>query len=35
MKKEKEAEPLSFEVTDPKLPVIRSGPMENRVNHSK
>lgn len=35
MKKEKEAEPLSFEVTDPKPPVIRSGPMENRVSHRK
>lgn len=28
--KEEEKKPLSWEVADPKLPVVRSGHMENR-----
>ena len=28
--KEEEKKPLSWEIADPKLPVIRSGHMENR-----
>ena len=30
MKKEEEKKPIPWEVADPKLPVIRSGHMENR-----
>ena len=30
MKKREETEPVNWEVKDPKLPVIRSGRMENR-----
>ena len=35
MKKEKQTEPqpTGWEMTDPKPPIIRSGHMENRVNH--
>ena len=29
-KQEEEKKPLSWEVSDPKLPVIRSGHLENR-----
>ena len=29
--KEEEKKPLSWEVGDPKLPVVRSGHMENRI----
>jgi hypothetical protein len=32
MKKEEE-KPISWETTDPKLPVVRSGHMENRRCH--
>ena len=28
--KEEEKKPLSWEIVDPKLPVVRSGHMENR-----
>ena len=31
--KQEEKKPVDWEVTDPKQPVIRSGPMENRKNH--
>jgi hypothetical protein len=31
--KQEEKKPVDWEVTDPKPPVIRSGPMENRKNH--
>ena len=31
MKKKEEKEPIVFEVSDPKPPVIRSGHMENRI----
>ncbi len=31
--KQEEKKPVSWEVTDPKPPVIRSGHMENRKNH--
>lgn len=30
MKKEEEKKPLSWEVGDPKMPVVRSGHLENR-----
>ena len=33
MKKKEEKQPLNFEVTDPKPPVIRSGHMENRTRN--
>lgn len=32
MKDEDKKQPTGWEVTDPKPPVIRSGPMENRHN---
>ncbi len=32
-KEEKEEKPTGFDVVDPKPPVIRSGHMENRVQH--
>lgn len=31
MKKEDEKSPLSWEVTDPKPPVVQSGRMESRI----
>ena len=31
MKKDEEKKPLSWEAADPKLPVIQSGRMENRI----
>ena len=31
--KQDEKKPVTFEVTDPKPPVIRSGHMENRRNY--
>ncbi len=31
--KQEEKKPVTWEVTDPKPPVIRSGRMENRKNH--
>ncbi len=31
--KQEEKKPVTWEVTDPKPPVIRSGHMENRKNH--
>ena len=33
MKKQEEKDPISWEAKDPKPPVIRSGHMENRVQH--
>ncbi len=34
MKKEEEKKPVTWEVADPKLPVVRSGHLENqRRNH--
>jgi len=33
MKKKEEASPISWEVKDPKPPVIHSGHMENRTKH--
>ena len=33
MKKKEEKEPIVFEVSDPKPPVIRSGHMENRIRN--
>ena len=33
MEKKEEKQPLNFEVTDPKPPVIRSGHMENRTRN--
>jgi hypothetical protein len=30
MKKEEEKKPVSWEAADPKLPVVRSGHLENR-----
>ena len=33
MKKQEEPKPVSWEVADPKLPVVRSGHMESRVEH--
>lgn len=32
--KEEEKKPLSWEAADPKPPVIQSGHMENRRNHT-
>ncbi len=34
MKKKEESQPIPLEVTDPKPPVIHSGHMENRRNHT-
>lgn len=31
--KEEEKKPMTWEVTDPKLPVIRSGHLENQKKH--
>ena len=33
MEKKEEKQPVNFEVTDPKPPVIRSGHMENRKHN--
>ena len=33
MNKKEEKEPIVFEVSDPKPPVIRSGHMENRIRN--
>lgn len=33
--KEEEKKPLSWEIADPKLPVIQSGHFENRVRNSQ
>ncbi len=33
MKKEEKQQPIPFEITDPKPPVIRSGHMEKRRVH--
>ena len=33
MKKEEEKKPISWEVADPKLPVIQSGHMEKRLKN--
>jgi len=33
MKKQEEQKPVPWEATDPKLPVVQSGHMENRKNH--
>lgn len=34
MKKD-EKRPLSWEIADPKLPIVQSGHMENRVEHHR
>ena len=33
MEKKEEKQPVDFEITDPKPPVIRSGHMENRKHN--
>lgn len=33
MKKQEEPRPISWEIADPKLPVVQSGHMENRREH--
>ena len=35
MKKENEKKPVTWEVADPKPPVIQSGHMENRIQNHK
>jgi hypothetical protein len=35
MKEKENQKPTPWELTDPKPPVIRSGHMENRVQHGK
>ena len=35
MKKQEEPKPISWEVADPKLPVVRSGHMENRRENER
>lgn len=35
MKKEDEKKPVTWEVADPKPPVIQSGHMENRIQNHK
>ena len=35
MHKKEEKQPITWEVKDPKLPVVRSGHMENRVQNDQ